>query len=540
VTNSAGTDSAVPRTAVTKTAVTNIAGTDSAVPNGAVTNSGVTNVGPRWDRRDRWLLTRLAEVLDESEISLLTADLEQTATDRSGHRLPGRPLAVLRPRSVAGVQAVLKIASAARVTVVPRGAGTGLSGGASAPDGALVLSTERLNKIVRIDPDNEIAIVQPGVITATLDAAAAEHGLRYAPDPASYEISSIGGNIATNAGGLHCVKYGVTRESVLALTVVLADGSLLKTGRQTIKGVVGYDLTALFVGSEGTLGVVAEATVRLRPRPAQTRTLVAFFSSADQAAAGLTAVIRSRTQPSVLELLDSGALAGIDSAQGTDLGNRGDSLLIVQTDGYGAEPEIEVIGKALESVGGAVEYPDDAAGEHYLWLRRHGRGFSDDDWLIGEDVAVPRSAIAQMLASISDIGRRHGLRVAVVAHAGDGNLHPLFAVAKRSGDNGAPPRSLLAAADELVRAAIALGGTISGEHGVGITKRGWIEQELGAPSLRLQRSVKAAFDPLGILNPHTWLAIEPPATRVTNRAKPPVPTGIPVLPTALDAYRDRR
>ena len=251
-----------------------------------------------------------------SEISLDHDDLETNAVDRSGHRLPGRPLVGGRPETVEAVQAVLRVAGAAGVTVVPRGAGTGLSGAAAAPDSAIVLSTERLNSIVRIDPDNEIAVVQPGVITAELDAAAAEHGLMYAPDPASHEISTIGGNIATNAGGLHCVKYGVTRESVLGLTVVLADGTVLRTGRQTIKGVVGYDLTALFVGSEGTLGIIVEAIVRLRPRPVKTRTAVAFFPSTAAASAGLTATIRSRAQPSVLELLDAGALSGIDRGPG--------------------------------------------------------------------------------------------------------------------------------------------------------------------------------------------------------------------------------
>jgi len=454
----------------------------------------------------RWLLGRLREVLAPDEISTLPADLEAVATDRSGHRLPGRPLAVLRPGSVSAVQAALKVANAARVTVVPRGAGTGLSGGASVPDGALVLSTERLNRIIRIDPDNEIAVVQPGVITAELDAAAAEHGLMYAPDPASHQISSIGGNIATNAGGLHCVKYGVTRESVLGLTVVLADGTLLRTGRQTIKGVVGYDLTALFVGSEGTLGIVVEATLRLRPRPVKTRTAVAFFASTADAAAGLTAIVRSRVQPSVLELLDAGTLAGIDAAQGTDLAGRGRALLIIQTDGYGADGEIEAIGVAAQSAGGAIEYPDDEAGERYLWLRRHGRGYGADHWLIGEDVAVPRSALAAMLAAVDGIGRRRGLQVAVVAHAGDGNLHPLFSVSKNPADGATPPQNLLAGADELVRAALELGGTISGEHGVGITKRPWIAQELGEGNLALQRRLKAAFDPLGTLNPHTWLA----------------------------------
>ncbi|MET0864199.1 MAG: FAD-linked oxidase C-terminal domain-containing protein [Nakamurella sp.] len=472
--------------------------------------------------RRRWLLNRLQEVLGSAEISFLANDLEAMATDRSGHRLPGRPLAVLRPTSIPAVQAALKVANTAQVTVVPRGAGTGLSGAASVPDGALVLSTEGLNRIVRIDPDNEIAVVQPGVITAELDAAAAEHGLMYAPDPASYQISTIGGNIATNAGGLHCVKYGVTRESVLGLTVVLADGTLLRTGRQTIKGVVGYDLTALFVGSEGTLGVVVEATVRLRPRPVKTRTAVAFFASTADAASGLTAIVRSRVQPSVLELLDAGTLAGIDVAQGTDLASRGSALLIIQTDGYGADGEIEAIGAAAQQAGGTVEYPDDAAGERYLWLRRHGRGYGADHWLIGEDIAVPRSALAAMLAAIDEIGARRGLHVAVVAHAGDGNLHPLFSLPKQAGDGLSPPTTLLAGADELVRAALELGGTISGEHGVGITKRPWIAQELGDGNLALQRRLKAAFDPLGILNPHTWLAEAAPADQHSTATAVPV------------------
>ena len=456
------------------------------------------------------VLDQLTQLLQPDEISVTEADLETYAVDWSGYRLPGRPRAVLRPTTVRSVQLALKVADAAGVTVVPRGSGTGLSGAASAPDGALVLSTERLTAILSIEPDDEIAVVQPGVITAELDVAAAAHGLMYAPDPASHQLSSIGGNIATNAGGLHCVKYGVTRESVLGLTVVLADGSLLHTGHRTIKGVVGYDLTALFVGSEGTLGVVVEATLRLRPRPVRTRMAAAFFPSVTAAASGVTAIVRSRVQPSVLELLDGAVLAGIDRAQGTDLAVRGGALLLVQTDGYGADEEITLIGRALsavcEAAGGTVEYPDEPAAEHYLWLRRSGRGSWSDLWFIGEDVAVPRSALVDMFAAIERIAHRHGLDAAVVAHAGDGNLHPAFSVPKRPSDSGVPPAALLAAADELVRTAIDLGGTASGEHGVGITKRPWLADEIGQSSLDLQRSLKAVFDPRGILNPHTFLA----------------------------------
>ena len=471
-------------------------------------------------KRQTWVLNRLRQVLTPTEINETAEDLRAAAVDRSGHRLPGLPLALLTPTSIESVQAILRVADAAQITVVPRGAGTGLSGGASVPDGALVLSTRNLTLIEGIDADNETAVVQAGVITADLDAAAAEHGLMYAPDPASWEISTIGGNIATNAGGLHCVKYGVTRESILALTVVLADGSVLRTGRQTVKGVTGYDLTALFVGSEGTLGVVVDATVRLRPRPVKTRTAAVFFPSAAAAAAGLVAITRARVTPSILELLDAGALSAIDLAQGTDLRRRGAALLIAQTDGFAADAEIDVLGAAVTAAGGTVEFPDDVGAARYLWLRRSGRGLPVDSWLIGEDVAVPRSAVAPMLAAIEDIGRRHGLDTAVVAHAGDGNLHPLFSIAKRPGDVQPPP-ALHAAADELVRAALGFGGTITGEHGVGITKRDWLESEIGSAGIDLQRRLKATFDPRGILNPHTWLAPPPSPDGAAVRAVVP-------------------
>ena len=460
---------------------------------------------PVVDRRRTWALKRLHDVLEAAEISVNADDLDATATDWSGHRLPGTPLAVLRPGSVDAVRAALRVASAAGLPVVPRGRGTGLSGGAAVPDGGLVLSTERLTSIERIDPVNGLAIVQPGVLTADLDAAAGQHGLQYAPDPASSRLCSIGGNIATNAGGLRCVKYGVTRDSVLGLTVVLADGSLLRTGRQTIKGVVGYDLTALFVGSEGTLGVVVEATVRLRPRPVKTRTAIAFFPGTAEAAAGVTSLWRRGVTPSVLELLDGGALRAIDRAQGTTLALRGSALVLAQADGFGADAEIAVLGDALEAAGGEVQHLDDDDAEHYLTLRRSGRGPLTGVWAVGEDVAVPKSALAEMFRAIDDIGRRHGLDVAVVAHAGDGNLHPLLSVPRHPGD-GEAPAALHAAADELVRTALRLGGTISGEHGVGITKRPWLEAELGSGSIALQRKLKEVFDPAGILNPHTWLA----------------------------------
>jgi glycolate oxidase len=293
---------------------------------------------------------------------------------------------------------------------------------------------------------------------------------------------------------------------VLALTAVLADGTLLRTGRRTIKGVTGFDLTSLFVGSEGTLGVVVEATLRLRPRPVRTTTLTAFFPSSSSAADGVLAVVRSRVQASVLEFLDNGTLRAIDRAQRTDLAERGTALLIAQTDGYGADLEAAVLADALTAVGARVDVLDELEAARYLWLRRSGRGSVDDSWLVGEDVAVPRSELARMIGIIEDIGAEHGLDVAVVAHAGDGNLHPMLSVLKSASDDGFPPARLQLAADQLVRAALDLGGTISGEHGIGIAKRPWLRAELGDTNLRLQRELARVFDPSGVLVPHTWLA----------------------------------
>jgi glycolate oxidase len=271
----------------------------------------------------------------------------------------------------------------------------------------------------------------------------------------------------------------------------------------------------------------------------KTRTAVAFFSSGTAAAGAVGAIIGARVSPSVLELLDGGALAAIDRAQGSALRERGEALLLAQTDGYGADAEIDALGSAVAAAGGRVEFPDDAAADHYLWLRRHGRGPTPDVWMIGEDVAVPRTALPSMLVAIQRIGTRHGLDVSVVAHAGDGNLHPLFTVAKHPDDQG-PPAVLLTAADELIRAAIERGGTISGEHGVGITKRDWLTLELGRESLALQRRIKAAFDPQGILNPHTWLQ----PVEVVGRPEPADPLAslrhAEVSPGGVAPYGDER
>jgi len=438
-----------------------------------------------------------------SPAARVAVDLESrtaAATDRSGWVVTGVPDVVVRVGTVADVQQVLRFATATRTPVVTRGGGTGLAGGAVAADGSLVLDVSGLASIVEIRPDDAVAVVEPGVLTADLDRAVRAYGLRYAPDPASAAISTIGGNIATNAGGLRCVKYGVTRDAVLALDVVLADGTLLHTGQATVKGVTGYDLTSLLVGSEGTLGVVVGATLRLTALPTTIATATAFFDDLDAAADATLAVTRAGVRPATLELIDGATLAAIDEAQGSDLAGRGQAFVLVQTDGFAAEAELAAAAAELRRLGGAVTVTTDADEAERLVatrrlalpsIERLGR-------VLIEDIAVPRSQLAEAVRGVAAVAASTGVQIFTFAHAGDGNLHPIIAV--RSED----PEHLAAvgrAADAVFALALRLGGTVSGEHGVGLLKRGWLDAELGPRSRELQRGIKAVFDPLNLLNP---------------------------------------
>jgi len=413
------------------------------------------------------------------------------------------PLTVVWAESVADVQHVVRTCAAHQVPIVARGAGTGVSGGAHATKGCIVLSLERMNRILDLNPEDETAVVEPGVINADLNAAAAEHGLMYAPDPASYKMSTIGGNVATNAGGLRCAKYGVTRDSVLALDVVMADGSLLHTGHQTFKGVAGYDLTALLVGSEGTLGIVVGVTVRLKYLPREIHTIAAFYQDFRSAAAGVLAVGRARVQPAIMELLDNGTLVQLDELHGGDLQKRGKSLLLIQTDGFGAAAEAEVVRQVLADGGATVTTEASAEAEMLVELRRNSRGVEvDDEFRVGEDIAVPRSRLVDFVAALEAMAERFKVRLKVVAHAGDGNLHPTFWMDRVDPATDADAlQRLNAALDESIRVGLEMGGTITGEHGVGQYKLRWLGLEQPEPVRELQRRIKELFDPQGILNP---------------------------------------
>ncbi|PPI08996.1 FAD-binding oxidoreductase [Rathayibacter sp. AY1B8] len=448
---------------------------------------------------DHEILRQLRDALGDA---VLTEGprFEAVHTDKSGFSAPGRALALVAARSVEDVQAALRIATEHRLPVVPRGAGTGLAAGGVASEGALVLSTAAMDRILEVSLEDELAVVEPGVINQALSDAVAPHGLVFSPDPASRAISSIGGNIATNAGGLLCAKYGVTREAVLGLTVVLPDGRLLPTGRRSVKGVTGYDLTALLTGSEGTLGVIVEATVKLRPIPTgRVVTVGAYFPSVVAAAAASAAITAARLRPAVMELMDEAALAAISRYTGAML-DRGAAYLLVQTDGGGAAEESQRVLEIVTASGGAAEATEDPAeGEALLAVRRafHPALEAEGRVLI-EDVCVPRSALPAMFAAIRGIEERTGLSIPTVAHAGDGNLHPNFVLPAGDGPVG---EDVWGAAAELFRTALALGGTLTGEHGVGLLKRRWLAEELGEDSLALQRGIKAVFDPLGIMNP---------------------------------------
>ncbi|MBN6052008.1 FAD-binding protein [Nonomuraea sp. RK-328] len=415
---------------------------------------------------------------------------------------PGKPLGVVLAATRDDVVTTMRWASEHRVPVVPRGAGTGLAGAATATDGAVVLSLARMTAIRELSPADEIAVVEPGVITADLDRAAREHGLMYAPDPSSYEISTIGGNLATNAGGLRCVKYGVTRDSALGLEVVLADGRILNTGRRTMKGVTGYDLTGLFVGSEGTLGVITSATVRLRRAPAQPpATFAAEFGSLRDAGAAVAAIMAAGCQPSLMELLDRATLEAIDDWRNIGLEAGTNAMLIGQSDasdGQAAVERMEALcvenGASFVAVSSSPQETEELIGVRRMAYEAKERLGA----CLVEDVCVPRSVLPEMIEGIEAAAARHEVKICTVAHAGDGNLHPVFVF-----EHGLvePPANVWAAADEVFTRALELGGTLTGEHGVGLLKRRWLALEAGPVTQEVQQGIKAVFDPLGILNP---------------------------------------
>ncbi len=447
----------------------------------------------------------LAELAAAFPRERLVADperLEAYGRDESELGVFPPEVAVL-PETAEEIRTVLAIASRHRVPVVPVAARTGKSGGALALHGGIALSLERMNRILEISPEDMIARVQPGVVTGQLQAAVEEHGLFYPPDPNSLETCTIGGNVAENAGGPRAVKYGVTREYVLGLTVVLPTGEILRLGRRSIKGVAGYDLTALMVGSEGTLGIVTEITLKLLPRPRCVSTALLVFRSVAEGARAVNKVLQGGLLPRCLELMDDVSLAAAARTSPYRFPPDAGAALLVETDGDDEEQVLAEIVRLAALVEGEVQgeviVAQNESQRRDIWETRrylsvnlkalHPRKLS-------EDVAVPRSRIPEMVARAKAAGARVGLEVATYGHAGDGNLHcnVLF---DRPEERGRADEAVSA----ILRDAVDLGGTLTGEHGIGVTKRDFLEYEQGPEVVALERRLKALFDPLGILNP---------------------------------------
>jgi glycolate oxidase len=421
------------------------------------------------------------------------------ANDRATFCPSGQPSALVRARSLQDVVETLQWAYENDVAVVPQGARTGLSGGANAVDGCVLLNVANLDRILEIDVEEQIAVVQPGVINATLAAAVAEKGLYYPPDPGSRSISTIGGNVATNAGGMCCLKYGVTGDFVRALQVVLADGRVMRTGRRTAKGVAGYDLTKLFVGSEGTLGVVTEITVALRPAAARPLTAVAFFDAAADAGRAVAAYLGAGYRPAALELMDAASIEAISKLKDLGFPPGVAAVLIAQSDaGIGAPEELKAFERAAGHCGATevVVADDPAEGELLMEGRRlAGLAFEEYPACLVDDVCVPRGRLAELISGVERIAAERAVMIACVGHAGDGNMHPAVLF------DHSQAEAAKQAFDDVMRLGLDLGGTITGEHGVGLLKREWLARELDETALWAHQQIKQSLDPRGILNP---------------------------------------
>jgi glycolate oxidase len=443
------------------------------------------------------------QLLDALPEDVVVTDPARTEKYRRDHTQEpaGQPCAVVRAERAEHVRTALRWAGEHRVPVVPRGAGTGLAGGATAVDGCLVISTERMTAIT-VDPVNRVAVVEPGALNAAVKEAAAAHGLWYPPDPGSYRISSIGGNVATNAGGICCVKYGVTTDYVLGLDVVLPDGRLVTLGGRTVKDVAGLSLLKLFVGSEGTLGVITRVVLRLVPAPSPTSTLVAYFDTPQDAGAAVVS-IGAGIRPSMLELIDRGAINAVEDFRPMGLDRGAGAMLVAQSDAPGSArtEDVAFMTECCRTAGAREVFATDDQAEGALFMEArlatgpaiHARGA-----VLPEDICVPVDRLPHVLERIQAVALEFGVEIPMFAHAGDGNVHPTILYRP---DDETSTRQAHGAFREIMRVAVECGGTITGEHGVGRAKRDSLADQLGPDVMELGRRVRTAIDPLGIMNP---------------------------------------
>ena len=444
---------------------------------------------------------------------VMTAPEDMLVYSYDGTWVVGRPEIVVTPLDTREVASVVRIASDEGIPIIPRGAASGLAGGSVPLFGGIVVNLTRMNRIIDIDRVNMTVVTQPGVVTATLQAAVEREGLFYPPDPASLRQSTIGGNVATSAGGPRCLKYGVTRDYVLGLEAVLPNGEILRTGALTAKNVTGYDLTHLFVGSEGTLGLVTEATLRLIPLPRARRTVMADFTDVAAAANAVTDVLAAGIVPCAMELMDNTTIKLVEEYISAGLNEEAGALLLIEVDG-----EDEVVPRQAEEIevicrdrATSVRLARDQKEADVFWSARRAVAAAFGQLRpnrLGEDIAVPRSKIPEAIERIRDIGVEFDLTIAIFGHAGDGNLHPNILVDLRDEDE---TRRTLAAAEEIFKVAMQLGGVLSGEHGIGVLKRDYLADNLHPQALAMMRAIKRTIDPKNIMNPGKVLAPQPAA-----------------------------
>ncbi len=448
------------------------------------------------------VLREISHIVGHNHVITAPDALVEYASD--GTKLEFMPHAVVFPGNSEEVSQILRIATKRGFPVIPRGAGSGMSGGALPVKGGLVMAMNRFDRILGIDQDNLICKVEPGVITAYLQKAVEKVGLFYPPDPASSNVSTIGGNVAECAGGLRAVKYGVTRDYILGLTVVLPTGEVIRTGVETMKGVAGYDLTRLIIGSEGTLAVITAITLRLIPKPAAKRTMIAFFSDVPSAVRTVSEIIRHKIIPSILEFMDRLCLDCVREGIGLSIPNGAGAMLLIEVDGNAAlvKQEAERIREMCDK-GGCLKFEaaSDSQEAERLWDAR--RNVSPSllklrPHKISEDIVVPRSRMAELLTYLDELGQRYGLPIPAFGHAGDGNIHVNIMLDKDSSREQEDAQKLIKALFERL---IQMGGTITGEHGIGITKSPYLQMEIPKAGLDLMSRIKKAFDPKGILNP---------------------------------------
>jgi glycolate oxidase len=452
---------------------------------------------------DAKIITQLEKITGRDGVLSSPEDLAVYSYDGAFDK--GCPDVVVLPRTTEQVSAVVRLAAAERIPVVTRGMGSGLSAASVPFQGGIALTMTRMNHILEIDTVNATAHVEAGIVTADLQTAVEKLGLFYPPDPSSIRHSTIGGNIACNAGGPRCLKYGVTGDYVLGLTVVLADGRILHTGGKYIKDVVGYDLNALFTGSEGTLGVITEALLRLTAKPKFARTALVEFPVLDDASRTVNAILSAGVVPATLELMDETAIVCIEAAMHLGLPLDVEAILLVETDGSDEASvlrEIEDVARiCMESGARQVKVAKDETERASLWKARRSVASSlarKAPNKLGEDITVPRSAIPEAVRRLKAISAKYGLPIVVFGHAGDGNLHPNILFDQRDPEQQEKVEQMVR---EEFAAALELGGSLSGEHGVGTSKRPYLEQALGPVSIEIQKRIKQALDPQNILNP---------------------------------------